>query len=235
MFFVIPVLNMAYLLKGKSQDITDFFPDIPTNLMSAEEEIDFVKTIRKKKLPDGRTFDKCFSLNKSRYKQIYSENMIAKMINMGLDNATVDEVAETINFIVSETKKMSKYDFEIWLLYITKDHDKFKDVRPLVEKLEDVIDNVLVYTDNIFYSAKEIEVREKFGFRANTKIGDFVKESIGDNQAMCYSDVVVPYYSYYGAELVDILDNGYISDVSLFPYFRGRENFRRRDRATVIK
>ena len=110
MFFVIPVLNMAYLLKGKSQDITDFFPDIPTNLMSAEEEIDFVKTIRKKKLPDGRTFDKCFSLNKSRYKQVYSENMIAKMINMGLDNATVDEVAETINFIVSETKKMSKYE-----------------------------------------------------------------------------------------------------------------------------
>ena len=58
---VIPVLNMAYTLKGTSQDITDFFPEIPVKELTKAEKWEFRKKIENKKFKDGRTFKNCFS------------------------------------------------------------------------------------------------------------------------------------------------------------------------------
>lgn len=225
---VIPVLNMAYMLKGKPQDISDFFPELPDKELSKEEQWKFRKKIEDKKFKDGRTYKNCFSLNKSKFSQIArGHGGHTQMVWHGLDNTTVDEVAEAVKIVIDDGCYKG---WEILLLYITKDHEKFNDVRPIVERLEDKIDDVLVYTDNLDYTSAERQKREKFGIKTITKLYDYIEERIADEN--CHFELTfsfIPYYSYFGAEFIDESDLSYVvRDVSGVPFFHKAPNFERR-------
>ena len=224
---VIPVLNMAYMLKGKPQDISDFFPELPDKELTKEEQWEFRKKIENKKFKDGRTYKNCFSVNKSKFNQIARGHDYTEMVWQGLDNTTVEEVAEAVKMIIDNKNYKG---WEIWLLYITKDHERFNDVRPLVEKLEDKIDDVIVYTDNLEYTSSERHKRVNYGFMVSTKLYDFIEEKIGDEkQHFQLAFSFIPYYSYFGAEFIDYGDIAYVAhDISHFPDFHKAPNFKRK-------
>ena len=226
---VIPVLNMAYMLKGKPQDISDFFPELPDKELTKEEQWEFRKKIENKKFKDGRTYKNCFSVNKSKFNQIARGHGGGHtcMVWHGLDNTTVNEVAEAVEMIIDSNIYK---DYEIWLLYITKDHEKFNDVRPIVERLEDKIDDVMVYTDNLEYTSAERQKREKLGFETTTKLYDYIEERIADEKSHFeLSFCFIPYYQYFGAEFIDYGDISYVvHDVTSIPYYRNAPNFERR-------
>lgn len=226
---VIPVLNMAYTLKGTSQDITDFFPEIPDKELTKAEKWEFRKKIENKKFKDGRTFKNCFSANKSKLTQIVRGLYNTKMVWFGLENTTIEEVAEAVEIVIENYK-----DCEIWLLYITKDHEKFNDVRPLVERLEDKIDNVFVYTDNLYYSSAEKHKQVNYGFTVSSKLYDFIENNIDGSRHFKLPFLFIPYYPYFGAERLGLDEVSFEgTDITEISYFRKASNFKRRHLPTI--
>ncbi len=213
--FIISVMNASYLLKGNEKDISDFFPELPKRKMSKGRKYLFAQKIRETVMPDGRTYKDCFSIHQSRSKCICHPYNFARMVWYGAYTTTFDEVAETVEKIIEYYKgDNSKFkDYEFLLLYLTKDHERFNDVRPLVEKLEEVIDDVLVYTENTEFSPKETKVRKKFGYKnCYRKLHDCIEERYGEDVVYHFSPMF-PFYQYFGAE-----EAGYIKKDDWFRY-----------------
>ncbi len=233
--FIIPVVNMSYLLKGKDEDINDIFPKAPKFPLSSDEAIKFFRKAQNKELKDGRAYWKCFNTNVSRAKgltQLYKLSFPTS----ALDNVTVEQVADVVNRIIdtlSEPKSKYKHH-EVVLLYITHPNKKFSNVKPLVDLLGNRIDDVMIYTDNISYSSKDKKGVlqgwiDLFGDHEQTKLNDCIKERYGKDTSYGIARIFIPYYQYYGVEVPASVHITNHCDGQLCYSFYEDETFVRRD------
>ena len=65
---IIPIVNMSYLLKGAKADFDYFFPELPEKPMTRKQMQKFAQGIKKSVRPDGKSYEKCISINEKRRK-----------------------------------------------------------------------------------------------------------------------------------------------------------------------